>query len=196
MLNMDIIKIRYKSVNCFFVDSGKGLLAFDAGWPDTYRDYKDALKEQGHSPKNIQWLIVSHFHIDHAGLAGTLADNGVQFIVFPNQLSAIEEMESLIERKNMEYHPIDRAKIHVLEIDRSRNWLKQLGIRGEVLHTKGHGEQSITLLLDSGDAFIGDLAPEEMTLDEDGNTKESWELIRRKGGRYIHPAHAQEFELV
>ena len=88
---MTVIRIRYKSTNCYFIDTGGGLLAFDAGWPNTYREYKDGLKEQGYSVKNIKWLIVSHFHIDHAGLAGTLADNGVAFIVFPNQLGAIRK---------------------------------------------------------------------------------------------------------
>jgi ribonuclease/clavin/mitogillin len=192
---MSVIKIRYKSTNCYFIDTGKGLLAFDAGWPNTYRDYKDRLKEQGHSVKNIRWLMVSHFHIDHAGLAGILVENGVRFIVFPNQLGAIDEMEALIERKNMVYRKIDRSKIKVLEIGASRRWLEAIGIPGEVLHTNGHGEQSISLLLDTGEALIGDLAPEGMIADEDCKSKNSWALLRSKGAKYIKPAHAKEFVL-
>lgn len=193
---MNILKIRYKSTNCYFIDTGNGLLAFDAGWPDTYYEYKDGLREQGQSVKNIRWLIVSHFHIDHAGLAGVLSANGVMFIVFPNQRYAILEMETLIEKKNMVYQKIDVSKIQMMEIGASRKWLAEIGISGEILHTNGHGEQSVSLLLDTGEAFVGDLAPEGMIGDEDQVSKENWTLLRSKGAKYIKPAHANEFELL
>jgi ribonuclease/clavin/mitogillin len=193
---MAVIRIRYKSTNCYFIDTGSGLLAFDAGWPNTYREYKDCLKELGYSVKNIKWLMVSHFHIDHAGLAGTLVENGVAFVVFQNQLSAIHEMEALIERKNMTYRKLDLSKVRVMEISESRGWLESIGIRGEVLHTNGHGEQSISLLLDHGDALIGDLAPENMVDDDDWRSKNSWALLRSKGAKHIRPAHASEYSLI
>lgn len=195
MSNMNVIRIRYQSTNCYFIDTGSGLLAFDAGWPNTYREYKDCLKEQGHSVKNIQWLIVSHFHLDHAGLAAILAENGAAFIVFKNQLDAIRDMELLIERKKMLYRKLDLSKVRVMEISESRGWLETIGIRGEVVHTDGHGEQSISLVLDNGDAFIGDLAPEDMVDDDDWKSKSSWALLRRKGAKHIKPAHAGEYSL-
>jgi len=189
---MLIIKTRYKSTNCYFIDTGNGLLAFDAGWPNTYREYKDRLREQGYSVKNIKWLIVSHFHIDHAGLAGVLVENGVSFFVFPNQLAAISEMEALIERKNMAYRPIDQSKIHILEFAASRDWLAGIGLHGEVLHTNGHGEQSISLLLDTGDAFVGDLTPESMIGEDDWRSRSNWALLRSKGAKQIWHAHADD----
>lgn len=192
---MQFVKIRYKSTNCYFSDTGNGLLVFDAGWPNTYREYKDGLKEQGYQVKAIRWLIVSHFHIDHAGLAGWLAENGVQFIVFKNQIDAIDEMESLIARKNLAYQKLDRAKIIVMEIAESREWLKSIGISGQVLRTNGHGEQSISLLLDDGVAFIGDLAPGNMLADDDVKSKNSWRLLKRHGAKRILPARAEEFML-
>jgi len=190
-----IIKVRYKSTNCYFLTARGGLLAFDAGWPGTYRAYKDGLREQGWSVKDIRWLIVSHFHLDHAGLAGVLVENGVEFVIFPVQLGAIAEMESLIARKGMPYQAIDREKIRRVEIADSRAWLARIGILGEVLHTKGHGEHSVSLLLDSGEAFVGDLTPESMVAEHDALSKASWALLRGKGARLVYPAHAQEFVL-
>ncbi len=194
---MNNFKIRYKSTNCYFIESRSGgLLAFDAGWPDTYKAYKDGLKEQGNTVKNIQWLIVSHFHMDHAGLAGILLNNGVQLIVFKNQIQAISEMENLINRKKIPYQKIDLSKITIMEISQSRQWLANIGIEGEVLHTNGHSEDSISLLLDSGEAFIGDLVPrEDMISEEDWRNKNSWILLRNNGARYIKPAHAEEYVL-
>ena len=190
-----LIRVRYKSTNCYFIPADGGLLAFDAGWPGTYRAYKDELRAQGWSVKDIRWLMVSHFHLDHAGLAGVLLENGVEFIVFPEQLGAIAEMESLIARKGMPYQAIDLAKIHLLALETSRAWLARIGILGEVLHTNGHGEHSVSLLLDSGEAFVGDLTPESMVAEDDALSKASWALLRGKGARVVYPAHAQEFDL-
>jgi len=178
-----IIKVRYQSTNCYFIPADGGLLAFDAGWPGTYRAYKDELRAQGWSVKDIRWLMVSHFHPDHAGLAGVLLENGLEFVVFHEQLGAIAEMESLIARKAMPYHAINLAKISLIKITASREWLARIGIRGEVLQ------------LDSGEAFVGDLVPESMLVEDDLISKASWVLLRQKGARIVYPAHAEAFVL-
>jgi glyoxylase-like metal-dependent hydrolase (beta-lactamase superfamily II) len=175
------------------IDTGKGLLAFDAGWPDTYRDYKDFLKSYGYKITDIKWLIVSHFHIDHAGLAGLMVEKGVQFFVFKNQLYAIDEMESLIAKKGMPYYKINLSKILIIEITESRSLLKSVGISGQIIQTNGHGEQSITLLLDSGEAFIGDLPPDTMIGEDDNASIANWQILKSKGARIIKPAHAAEY---
>jgi len=190
-----VTKVRYKNTNCYFVSACGGLLAFDAGWPGTYRAYKDGLREQGWSVKDVRWLLVSHFHLDHAGLAGILVENGVEFVVFPEQVAAVAEMESLIARKAIPYQAIDAAKIRRLELADSRAWLARIGIQGEVLHTNGHAEHSVSLLLDSGEAFVGDLTPESMVAEDDLLSQASWALLRAKGAHRIYPAHAQEFVL-
>ncbi len=188
---MKIIGIRYNSTNCYFIDTGNGLLAFDAGWPGTFVLYRDQLKREGYHPKDIRWLIVSHFHMDHAGLAGLLVRHGVQFIVFTNQLGAIAGMEALIARKDPSYVAIDMERIVPMELGRSRAWLASTGIKGEVIQTNGHGEQSVTLLLDTGEAFIGDLPPENALGENDVNARNNWKELRSKGAVKIYPAHAE-----
>jgi glyoxylase-like metal-dependent hydrolase (beta-lactamase superfamily II) len=190
---MKILTIRYKSTNYYLIDTGKGLLAFDAGWPDTYIEYKDLLKSHKYKISDIKWLIVSHFHIDHAGLAGLMVDKEVRFFVFKNQLYAIEEMESLMARKGMQYHKLNLSKISIIDISESRSILMSIGISGEVVQTDGHGEQSITLLLDSGEAFIGDLPPENMIGTDDNASMINWQILKSKGARIIKPAHADEY---
>jgi endoribonuclease LACTB2 len=39
----------------------------------------------------------------------------------------------------------------------SRSLLEQVGIAGEVVHTPGHSDDSLSLLLDNGAVFTGDL---------------------------------------
>ena len=186
-----IITIRYSSTNCYFIDTGDGLLAFDAGWPGTYRLYKDALKAEGYRVTELKWLLVSHFHLDHAGLAGLLQQKGVRLILFENQPYAIDAMEQLIGSKGMDYQRIDRSAIEVLSLSESRRWLASIGLQGEVIQTNGHGEDHISLVLDSGEAFIGDLIPDEsMASPDDRNTLANWAELKRKGARRIYPAHA------
>ena len=68
-----------------------------------------------------------------------------------------------------------------------------MGITGEIIHTNGHSEDSISLLLDSGEAFIGDLAPEIMLPEDDQASKANWEVLKAEGVRKIYTAHAGEF---
>jgi ribonuclease/clavin/mitogillin len=192
---MDIVSIRYRSTNYYLVDSGAGVLAFDGGWPNSFPEYRDCLKEKGMRVSSIRWLVVSHFHIDHAGLCGVFAERGVQVVVFENQISAIDDMEALIARQGMPYLRIDKTKLVEKRLDVSREWLRSIGIDGEVIQTDGHGDQSVSLLLDSGIAFTGDLAPEGMVGDFDPRTQSNWATIRAKGMRLTKPAHGAEYTL-
>lgn len=189
-----IISIRFQSTNCYFIDCGDGLLAFDAGWPGTFRMYKDALKGEGYRISDIKWLIVSHFHMDHAGLAGMLQQKGIRLLLFENQVYAIDAMERLIESKGLEYTRIDRTACELIPIESSRNWLAARGIDGEIIQTNGHGADHLSLLLDSGEAFIGDLVPHEsMAGIDDRASLENWAELKRKGARLIYPAHVDPY---
>ena len=43
-----------------------------------------------------------------------------------------------------------------VSIGESRAFLHTLGIGGEIISTPGHSDDSVTLVLDTGDAFTGD----------------------------------------
>ncbi len=98
-----------KSTKCYLIESSEGYLLFDSGWPGEYRELKDNMKAQGLNLKDVKSFVVSHFHLDHAGLAGVLIQNGVKFIVFENQVTHIDEMEALIRRGKYRYRAIDKS---------------------------------------------------------------------------------------
>jgi len=189
------LSLKIKSTGCYLIDTGNGLLAFDVGWPDTYREYKEELKRSGFRIEDIRWMMVSHFHIDHAGLAGMLQEKGIEFIVFRNQVHAIDEMERLIERKYLPYVKIVREAMRLQELSDSRSLLGAIGVNGEIIGTDGHGDQSVSLILDSGEAFIGDLPPEEMIGEYDERVTENWKRLRKLGARTIRPAHAAPYRI-
>ena len=76
-----------------------------------------------------------------------------------------------------------------MKFDSTRAFLLQLGIAGEIIPTPGHSDDSITLILDEGFAFIGDLPPRFMVPDDNLRAKESWDKIYAHKITRIFPAH-------
>ena len=188
---------RFQSTNYFLLESSRddSLLAFDAGWPCSLHGYAHTLKTTGLRFRQIKWAMVSHFHIDHAGLIGNFQDAGIKCFVFENQIETIAVMEELIGRKYRDYRKIRKDGLVKVQTCNSRSLLESFGIKGEVIITSGHSDDSISLITDSHEALVGDLCPISQIMDDDARCHESWNLIRQKGGKHIYPSHAEPFTL-
>ncbi|MBN2051638.1 MAG: MBL fold metallo-hydrolase [Spirochaetales bacterium] len=189
---MNIATIHCKNVKCYLLPSSEGWFLFDAAWPHQYSLFRDSVKALGIRMKDIKRFVVSHFHIDHAGLAGMFMANGMEFTVFENQTAHLDEMEALIERKGYPYTKIKKPSLQNMNLSESRAWLRSLGIEGVIIQIFGHGDHSIALVLDSGDVLIGDL-PVEYHYDD--LVKADWDRLYSLGGRTFFPAHAEGFSL-
>ncbi len=188
---------RYHNINCFFVESTRDskLLAIDVGWPCTLSEYQREMKKIGLKYQDIAWAIVTHFHMDHAGLVTDLVANGVNCVVFENQIQAIDSMEKTIWKNYPSYRAIDKSKLITWRISGSRDSLQKIGISGQVLRTDGHSPDSISFLTDQKEVIIGDLYPIDLVMPDDEKSNKSWELILEKGGEKIFPSHANAFAL-
>ena len=81
--------------------------------------------------------------------------------------------------------------------------LADWGIPGEIIYTPGHSPGSISILLETGDAFVGDLAMNAFPLrlspglpifaDSLETVKESWKNLLNKGAKVVYPAHGKPF---
>jgi len=71
---MRIINLTYKLTNCYLVESSSGWIMIDTDWPDTLPHLLHLLKQHDLQTSDIKYLIVSHFHPDHAGLVQNLKD--------------------------------------------------------------------------------------------------------------------------
>jgi glyoxylase-like metal-dependent hydrolase (beta-lactamase superfamily II) len=81
--------------------------------------------------------------------------------------------------------------------------LSHFGIPGRVLYTPGHSSGSVSVLLDSGEAFVGDLAMNTFPLrlspglpifaENPSAVIASWELLLEAGARVVYPAHGKPF---
>jgi glyoxylase-like metal-dependent hydrolase (beta-lactamase superfamily II) len=153
---MNIVNVGYDSTNYYALDIHKGKLLVDCGWPGTLPKLTAELKRKGISPGEIRYLVVSHFHPDHAGIAQEIKDLGAKLILMESQPPFITPMEQIFRRKELAYREIQPEGNLPLKFADSRSFLQTLGLDGEIISTPGHSDDSLTLLLDDGSAFTGD----------------------------------------
>jgi glyoxylase-like metal-dependent hydrolase (beta-lactamase superfamily II) len=83
--------------------------------------------------------------------------------------------------------------------------LSDYGILGKVIYTPGHSSGSVSVLLESGDVFVGDLAMNKFPLRLSPGTpifaedwealKKSWEMLLEQGAKMVYPAHGEPFSV-
>jgi glyoxylase-like metal-dependent hydrolase (beta-lactamase superfamily II) len=72
----------------------------------------------------------------------------------------------------------------------SRAFLARVGIEGQIVHTPGHSDDSMSLLLDSGIVFTGDLTHPALATEETAaEVARSWARLRDLGATTVYPGH-------
>jgi len=188
---MNIINVGYDSTNYYALETTNGKLLVDCGWPGTLPKLSAELKRKGSALNEVKYLLVTHFHPDHAGLVEELKGQGIKFILLECQQHFIVSLNEFFKTKNYPYVEIKQNDNLVLNLEDSRRFLASLGLDGEILHTPGHSDDSVTLVLDKGVAFTGDLYPRFMLSDEDKIAHQSWDKIYQHKISRIFPAHGQ-----
>jgi glyoxylase-like metal-dependent hydrolase (beta-lactamase superfamily II) len=119
----------------------------------------------------------------------------VRLVVLETQVSAIPELRRHI-KPAYPYREISLNGNVDLSLAQSRGFLRRLGIEGDILSTPGHSADSVTLVLDEGTAFTGDLTPPSLATDEARQAVEqSWASLRARGAKMIYPGHGPAWRL-
>jgi glyoxylase-like metal-dependent hydrolase (beta-lactamase superfamily II) len=185
---MNIVNVGYASTNYYAIDIKQGKLLVDCGWPGTLPQFTRVLQRKDIELREIKFLLVTHFHPDHAGLVQEIKNLGTKFILPECQVPFVGSFADHFKGKPLPYVGIKEEGNILLNLAESRSFLARLGLGGEILHTPGHSEDSVTLILDEGYAFTGDLHPAFMNT-EDPKTRGSWDRIRQFKVRKIFPGH-------
>lgn len=158
---MTTIRLRYGRTNTFLVRGEHGNLLVDTDWAGTLSSFYKAAKHEGMGVKDIDYVLATHYHPDHMGLISELMTQGVNLLVMDVQQDFVHFSDSIFAKEHTPYTPIDDTLATVISCKESRGFLERLGISGEIIHTPSHSEDSICLVLDGGDCFVGDLQPYE-----------------------------------
>jgi len=184
-----IVNVGYRSTNYWVVSAGTSRLLVDLGWPGTMEKMCANLRRMGVPLNEIRYGLATHYHIDHAGLAQELKRAGVPLLVLDAQISAIPVMKTWTKPQD-KYVDITMHDNVTISFSESRLVLERIGISGEIVHTPGHSDDSVSLLLDDGSSFTGDLT--HPALVEESNAvvvSASWRLLRERGATRVYPAH-------
>ncbi|HEU5218643.1 MAG TPA: MBL fold metallo-hydrolase [Gemmatimonadales bacterium] len=186
---LTVVNIGYRSTNFWVVSAGTSRLLVDLGWPGMVAPLLANLERKGVPLAEIKYGLATHYHIDHAGAAEDLKRRGMTLLVTEEQVSSIPQMKQWTKPSD-HYTEISAAGNRVLACVDSRGFLAKLGIPGEIVHTPGHSDDSVTLVLDNGWAFTGDLTPESMVAQEDPLVvAQSWQLLRDRGATTVYGGH-------
>ncbi|MBO4873041.1 MAG: MBL fold metallo-hydrolase [Lachnospiraceae bacterium] len=186
--------LKYGNTNTFFIPGESGGLLFDTDYAGSLPAFYRAIKQSGIAVKDIKYVLASHCHPDHMGLIGGLMKQGVKLLVVDVQKDFIHYADPIFARDRIPYSPIDETTATVISCERSRDFLSHIGIRGEIIRTPSHSEDSISLVLDDGDCFVGDLEPFAYleAYEENAPLQKDWEHVLSFHPRRVFFAHAPE----
>jgi hydroxyacylglutathione hydrolase len=200
------------------VGGPKGYVLVDAGFPGTLSRFTAALKRLGIEARAVGAVVITHVHYDHVGCLAAIRDiTGADVIVHSAEAEALRTGSMLIPsatnacarmiagafgRFGARKRPgqgIDPAIVVDGEFD-----LARYGIEGRIVPTPGHTPGSVSVVLGSGDAFIGDAATNMPLVnrrtvfppfaDDIEALGKSWAKLLETGARTFHPGHGGPFD--
>lgn len=188
-----IIKLKYGNTNTYLIKGKEKYILFDTDWAGTFERFCQAIKSIGIQIQDIEYLFLSHFHPDHMGIAGQLAELGIKIVVVDIQKDFVHFSDEIfVKEKNKSFIPIDDAKVILISIDESRSFFEKLGIQGEIIETPGHSDDSVSIWLDDGMLLVGDLNPlYELPLHEGTQIADTWKKLLKMRPNKICYGHAK-----
>ncbi len=192
---MNLVNVGYKSVNCYAVEIGGGYLLIDVGMPGAYGELVSVLKRKSVPLEKIRFVVVTHFHPDHCGVAQELKNAGVTLLLGHVQERHLAEANRTLA-KFAGFVPISDVGNAAVATDNRAAWIAATGMDGVLLHTPGHSDDSVSVVIDELGAFVGDLRPSGSYIGSAaGLAERSWQKIKAAGARKAFPGHGPSFPL-
>lgn len=203
--------------NCFLLH-GERTIFVDGGAWGGLSSFQNGLKKLNVEPKEIELIILTHGHWDHITcLSDIQRMTGAKIAVHGHDQFMVETGEPPFPAGVTSYgkvmaasakallHPkLPKLKVDIV-IDDNGMSLSEYGIPGKVVHTPGHSQGHVSIILDSGDAIVGDMAMNSWFLrltpglpvlaDDIKLVVESWKKILPMGIKQVYPAHGMDFSV-
>lgn len=159
-------------VNIYLVKTEDGYILVDAGMPNKDGQLNKVFQQYGVDPKSVRLIILTHGHLDHVGSAAYVQEiTGGKILCHRSYAADLAngKFEPAVSQKvsgrilnfmtGFLGSKMGRLTADII-VDEELE-LSEFGLSGKVIHTPGHSASSLSILLDNGEALIGDLIREE-----------------------------------
>lgn len=199
----------------YLIETAEALFLVDGGMPGTGHRILSRIAEIGRKPEQVLFALVTHAHADHVGgLAEVQEASGCAIICHPSHANAVRTggvivspglnvFGKIYERLATFALPkFDLPKLQRVVTVENGTKLHRFGLSGRILYTPGHSTGDLTLVLDDGSAFVGDLVqgrripkitPPEfsiMAVDQPAMFA-SWRVLLESGAKVLYPGHGK-----
>jgi glyoxylase-like metal-dependent hydrolase (beta-lactamase superfamily II) len=156
---------------CYII-RGEKTIMIDAGSPKQIKRFLKAVERLSIKPEDIKLIVLTHGHWDHIGSAKEIKDRtGAKLALHQKEKDWLEKSlkplppgvtvwGKIFGKILAMFMPL--VHIPVADVDIALGDgefpLSEYGIPGKIFYTPGHSMGSVSILLDTGDAFVGDLA--------------------------------------
>ncbi len=214
---MRIRRLRLGISNCYLL-MGQRTVIVDAGAPGKARAFTRAIARIPIRPDEIELVVITHGHADHIGTAQCIKRiTNARIAIHKSERAWLESgrpplpsgvtawgrvVIALAKLVRLDRHSIPPVSTDIL-LDDDGMTLRTYGVPGEIIHTPGHSAGSVSVLLDSGETFVGDMAMSAKWLrltpglpifaESVEQVKKSWTRLLQAGARTIFPAHGEPF---
>lgn len=214
------IRISFGLVNAYLLRGEKGDVLIDTGLPGLASRLLRVMHHHGSSPDRLALIILTHVHLDHVGNLRTLRSLAqAPILVHRHEAPILESGQVTVPAGRT---PLARVLIGIsgalapfvrfvpitpdIAVDDDVS-LSEFGIAGRIVHTPGHTKGSISVLLDNGDAVIGDLCQNGWGFgmgagrivlplaDLPDAVGESWDRLLGSGVQRLYPGHGVPFDI-
>jgi hydroxyacylglutathione hydrolase len=206
------------SVNTCYIVKDKGAVLIDGAWPGSAPSFSKLLSLHKISPEEIKLIILTHGDFDHVGGTKELQElTGAQIVMHKNDSENLEKailhwpggVTAWGKISRALFMPFIKIKgrfpsatVQIVLGDKGLS-LIEYGIPGKIVYTPGHTYGSISVILESGEAFVGCLAqnrapfvfrPKLPIYAKDIELlKKSWSQVISLGAKTIYPGHGKPF---
>lgn len=165
----EIHTLKLGFANAFLLQGQQGAVLVDTGFQVKWEQYLKTFAQHQLLPSDIQLIVITHGHGDHfhgaAELkkltkAPLLCHRKAVYSLQTGQNAPVIPRNSLGQRvwKQIQNHvPTAKARVQPDLVMEEVFDLTPYGVAGKVIYTPGHTDCSVSLVLDSGNAIVGDI---------------------------------------